>query len=110
MILRPDPKPPKAVRDKKYLAWILTQPSVLSGRYSSDIEQIVYAHDTGGRMALKDDDTQALPLLATEHLGGQISEHNGYRTFWAIVEQRTGKTRDELCTEHWERYQKEISD
>ena len=98
----------KTVKDKKYLLWLRKQPCVYSGLYAvENIRDVVPAHDKGGGVAMKDDDTRALPLLSEHHLGGKISEHNGYHTFWALVELRTGKTRDLLVEEHRERYGEE---
>lgn len=104
--MKPYPKI-KIVKDKKYLLWLRGQPCVFSGQSASEHEDVVYAHDKGGGMALKDDDTKALPLLSGHHLGGTISEHRGYHTFWDLVLVKTGKTRKQLVIEHRKRYKEQ---
>jgi len=100
---------PKTIKDKKYLLWLRKQSCVYSGQYAIEgVRDVVAAHDKGGGVALKDDDTKALPLLTEHHLGGQISEHNGYHTFWLLVELRTGKTREQLVKAHRKQYKESL--
>ena len=71
---------PKTYRNKKYLAFIRTKPSLYSGEYGTGDDPIVAAHIGFGKggMSLKSPDTQAVPLLHSEHL----KEHRGSKTFW----------------------------
>ena len=99
--MNPDPKP-KTYRNKKYLNWLKTQPCVYCGNYASPAMDVVPMHQGGG-MALKGDDSDALPGCVEHHRW----EHNGPATFWAMVKTLSGKSRDQIAVEHWERYQNE---
>lgn len=87
----------KTVRDKKYLKWLRTQrcsnPNCMHGGVKVD----VVATHTGGAMALKGDDSSALPLCFWCH----AEEHMGALTFWK------GTDREQLVIGHRKRYRKE---
>ena len=101
--MNPDPKP-KSVRNPKYLLWLRNQQCVNCGRYKSALMDIVPMHHGGG-MAIKGDDSKALPGCTQCH----AREHReGYALFWGSIWNRYGLTRDDLCTESFERYQKEM--
>ena len=101
--MKPQPKP-VTQRHKAYLKWLRTQPCVNCGRYANPHLDIVPMH-TGGGMAIKGDDTKALPGCVECH----AEEHRQPMTFWGALWYRYGTDRDGLCTEHWERYQKETT-
>lgn len=105
MTIHPNPKI-MTVKNKKYLEWLTTQPCVNCGRYPiPEVLQITYAHDTGGGMGKKEDDTTALPLcVAPCHIP---DEHNGFETFWGLIKYRGGMSRDDFVRAHQERYQRE---
>lgn len=74
---------PKTYRDKKYLAFIRTFPSLKSGRYGTENDPMVASHQGFGKggTALKAPDTHTVPLLHSEHL----DEHRGSQTFWGVM-------------------------
>ncbi len=83
------------VRDKKYLDWLKTQPCAnprCNASWGTGIN-VVPAH-SGGGMAIKGDDSQALPLCFFCH----TEEHRGTMTFWKGID------RDRLVIEHRKRY------
>lgn len=77
--MTPHPKP-KTFRSEKFLEYIRSKPSLYSGRIGTEYDPIVAAHIGFGKggTALKAPDTQAVPLLRSEHL----DEHRGSKTFW----------------------------
>ena len=107
--MTPDPKP-TTIKNAKYLLWLRTQACVFCKQYANDNMDVVPAHKHGGGVAMKTDDTLALPLCKAHHTDDDVSDHKSHALLWGTIWARYGKTRDELCTEHWERYQKEMSD
>jgi len=94
-----DPKP-KTIHDEPYKKWLKTQPCVKCRREKIEgVLDIVPTHQGGG-MALKGDDTAAMPLCVYCH----ADEHAAPETFWAIIEVATGNTRQDYVDEHRERY------
>lgn len=97
----PQPKP-KTNRDKKYLEWLKTQPCVKCKRVAIPKCLDIVATHSGGGMAIKGDDSNALPLCVVCH----YTEHTGIKMFWQLIEYMTGKTRKQHVKEHRERWSK----
>ena len=70
------------VKDKAYLAWLRTQPCVVTGHYGSDYETIDPAHfryGADGGMGKKPSDSLAIPMIHSEH----VEQHKkGERRYW----------------------------
>ena len=103
--MKPQPKP-KTIKNPKYLLWLRTQPCVVCKQYANDNMDVVPAHKHGGGVAMKTDDTLALPLCKAHHTDDDISDHKDHALLWGTIWHRDKKTRNDLCEEHWERYQK----
>lgn len=97
--LHPDPKT-KTHRDKKYLLWIRTQPCASCGQLPIEgTYQVVPAH-SGGGMALKGPDRDAIPLCVAchgiDHTVGPFQEVKGVN-------------RMDVARAHWKRYQESLT-
>jgi hypothetical protein len=64
------------VRNKKYLSWVRSQPSVISGQYPCDPHHLI-GHGQGG-MGLKASDLLAFPLTRIEHT---LLHQHGWKTW-----------------------------
>jgi len=62
-----------ALRDRKYLDWLRTQPCVLTGWRGSDYEGVDPAHIGTRGKGLKSSDDEVLPIRHSLHVEG----HNG---------------------------------
>jgi len=71
----------KAYRDKNYLDFIRSKPSLASGMSGTPWDPIVVAHQGFGKKGtgIKPPDTYAVPLLYSEH---QTEHQGGGKTFW----------------------------
>jgi len=92
--------------DKKYRAWIITQPCAKCGRYRENY--ISPAHQRilgGGGMSYKPDDKDLLPLCNIHPLICHDREHRGAITFWGQRYKAETKVYvQKLCNEHIQRY------
>lgn len=77
--MNPQPKL-KRIICPVYISWLIEQPCVISGDYSTPYLNVVPAHQTLGYgfMSGKGHDIWALPLRADLH----DKEHRGHDTFW----------------------------
>ena len=81
-----------AWRSRKWLDWVKTLPSCISGRPADDPHHIKgYSHITGSGGSIKGDDLFVIPLTRDEH---SMFDHMGWQTW----EQKYGSQ-----LEHWGR-------
>lgn len=93
-------------KNKKYSAWIVTQPCAKCGHYREN--HINPAHQRilgGGGMSLKPHDKDLLPLCSIPDFFCHDSEHKGAVTFWGQgTKAKTKIFVQDLCDKHIERY------
>lgn len=66
-----------AVRDRKYLDWLRTQPCLLTGRIATQLDAVDPMHIGTAGKGLKSDD-EAIPVLHSLHMEGHNSPGEVY--------------------------------
>lgn len=86
----------KTPRSREYLAWIRTQPCVVTGA-RINVEAAHVRMGNGGGMGIKPSDFRTLPLSADQH---RRQHQVGEKAFWAAL----GISPDGLIISHMVRY------
>ena len=95
--------------DKKYRAWIITQPCSKCGNYRENYISPAHMRILGnGGMGYKPDDKDILPLCSIPGFNCHHLEHKGVITFWGKgTKAKTKVYVQSLCAEHLMRYRRE---